>query len=389
MAENESEDTYLDRPNRRKASSKATKAIVALLLVVSAALVIIISIGGWDTLEGAKPLQIAYIVIYLVMAFLVMRWNRGVLPLAAALAIVLLIFAAVSGPAWFDRDKTGLTDPTLDEGILGLLSLILVPIQILLIAFAMRGFQQAWNVEVERSTDARRGSEPRPRTRLSHRFGPTHRSSLATEARRATEIVWPFDQRHSIPEQVQMLGEDAMDLQRPVGEHVAGIRVDLLAMADAVDEAAAVGMDQPADQHLGERVRDLPPPARQLDRPRVLEARAMLGQQARPLLRVREHPHEVVGPTAHDGDGVRGYDGANGANAFADETGVSGVEGNPQARCAREPRDVPVAEVHPEQIAVSATCEVPDAVCGVTAGRAGPAAQSHGGSEGPRRATIR
>ena len=162
MAENEREHTYLDRPNRRKASAKATKAIVALLLVASAALLIIISLGGWSTLEGAKPLQIAYIVVYLLMAFLVMRWNRGVLPLAAALAIVLLIFAAVSGPAWFDRDKTGFTDPALDENVLGLLSLILVPIQILLIGFAMRGFQQAWNVEVERSTDERRGSEPAP-----------------------------------------------------------------------------------------------------------------------------------------------------------------------------------------------------------------------------------
>jgi presenilin-like A22 family membrane protease len=162
MVGNEREDTYLDRPNRRKASSKATKAIVGLLLVASAALLIVISLGGWSTLEGAKPLQIAYILVYLLMAFLVMRWNRGVLPLAAALAIVLLIFAAVSGPAWFDRDKTGFTDPALDENILGLLSLILVPIQILLIVFAMRGFQQAWNVEVERSTDERRGSEPAP-----------------------------------------------------------------------------------------------------------------------------------------------------------------------------------------------------------------------------------
>jgi presenilin-like A22 family membrane protease len=160
MAENDDhdDDTYIDRPNRRKSSSKATKAIVTLLLVVSAAIMIIISLGGWDTIEGAKPLQIAYILLYLGMAFLVMRWNRGVLPLAAALAIVLLIFAAVSGPAWFDRDKEGLTDPTLDEDILGLLSLILVPIQILLIAFAMRGFQQAWNVEVEKSRDDRDGA---------------------------------------------------------------------------------------------------------------------------------------------------------------------------------------------------------------------------------------
>ena len=101
------------------------------------------------------------------MAFLIMRWNRGVLPLAAALAIVLLIFAAVSGPAWFDRDKAGLADPTLDEDILGLLSLILVPVQILLIAFSMRGFQQAWNVEVERTRDERDdydrgGGQPAP-----------------------------------------------------------------------------------------------------------------------------------------------------------------------------------------------------------------------------------
>src|SRR3954468_8294929 len=133
------DDTYLDRPNRRKASSKATKAIVAFLLVVSAVIVLIITLGGWDTLEGAKPLQIAYILLYLAMAFLVMRWNRGVLPLAAALAIVLLIFAAVSGPACLALEKAGSPDPPLDEGILGLLSPILVPIQILLIAFSMRG----------------------------------------------------------------------------------------------------------------------------------------------------------------------------------------------------------------------------------------------------------
>ncbi|MDP9293043.1 MAG: hypothetical protein M3O90_01245, partial [Actinomycetota bacterium] len=98
-----------------------------------------------------------YILLYLTLAFFVFRWSRGVLPLAAALAIVLLIFAAVSGPEWFDRDKAGLTDPALDESILGLLSLILVPIQILLIAFAMRGFQQAWNVEIEHPADEVRG----------------------------------------------------------------------------------------------------------------------------------------------------------------------------------------------------------------------------------------
>jgi hypothetical protein len=140
----------IEHPNRDKASSKLTRAIVVLLLLVSAGLVMLISVGGWDAIEGAKPLQVAYIVLYLLIAFFVLRWSRGVLPVAAALAIVLMIFAAVSAPAWFDRDKAGFTDPALDADILGLLSALLVPVQLLLIAFSMSGFRQKWNVEIER-----------------------------------------------------------------------------------------------------------------------------------------------------------------------------------------------------------------------------------------------
>jgi hypothetical protein len=150
----------IEHPNREKASSKFTRAMVVLLLLVSAGLVTLITVGGWDALEGAKALQIAYIVLYLVLAFFVLRWSRGVLPVAAALAIVLLIFAAVSAPAWYDRDKTGFTDPALDEAILGLLSALLVPVQLLLIAFAMSAFRQAWNVEVERPRESRSDPEP-------------------------------------------------------------------------------------------------------------------------------------------------------------------------------------------------------------------------------------
>jgi hypothetical protein len=154
----------VEHPNRGKAASKLTRAVVVLLLLVSVGLMILVTVGGWDAIEGAKALQVAYIVIYLVIASFVLRWSRGVLPLAAALAIVLLIFAAVSAPAWFDRDKPGFTDPTIDEGILGLLTALLVPVQLLLIAFAMSGFRQAWNVEVERPADepppGRRGPAP-------------------------------------------------------------------------------------------------------------------------------------------------------------------------------------------------------------------------------------
>ena len=143
----------IEHPNRDKASSKATRAIVILLLLVSAALVLIVTVGGWSALEGAKSVQIGYIAVYLVIAFYVARWNRGVLPLAAALAIILLIFAAVAGPAWFDRDKAGFTDPALGSDLLGLLTLLIVPVQVLLIAFAMQGFAQQWNVEVERHSE--------------------------------------------------------------------------------------------------------------------------------------------------------------------------------------------------------------------------------------------
>ncbi|PZR68070.1 MAG: hypothetical protein DLM63_04805 [Solirubrobacterales bacterium] len=139
----------IDRPNRRKATSKATKAVVILLLLATAVLMLAITIGGWAALSGAKPVQIAFIVIYLIMAWQTARWSRGTLPLAAAFAIILGIFAVVAGPGWFDRDKTGFTNPTFPSNIDGLLTLLVIPIQLLLIAFAMRGFQQEWNVEVE------------------------------------------------------------------------------------------------------------------------------------------------------------------------------------------------------------------------------------------------
>ena len=75
------EGYYIEHPNRDKASSKVTKAIVTLLLLASAALMVIISVGGWETLEGAKLLQIAYIILYVVIALLIFtRWNRGLLP---------------------------------------------------------------------------------------------------------------------------------------------------------------------------------------------------------------------------------------------------------------------------------------------------------------------
>jgi hypothetical protein len=141
----------ITHPNRDKPIVQATRATVVLLLLVSAGLVLIVTVGGWKVLESAKPVEIGYIAVYLTLAFFAARWNRGVLPVAAVLAVLLLIFALVAGPGWFARDKSGFEQPDIDAGLLGVLTLLVVPVQMLLIAFAMRGFGQGWNVEVERA----------------------------------------------------------------------------------------------------------------------------------------------------------------------------------------------------------------------------------------------
>jgi lysylphosphatidylglycerol synthetase-like protein (DUF2156 family) len=147
----------ITHPNRSKPVVQATRATVVVLLLVSAALVLIVTVGGWSVLESAVPVQIAYIAVYVVFAFFAARWNRGVLPIAAALAVLLGIFALVAGPSWFARDKSGFAQPALNAGLIGVLTLLIVPVQMLLIAFAMRGFSQGWNVELERHDPAAGG----------------------------------------------------------------------------------------------------------------------------------------------------------------------------------------------------------------------------------------
>ena len=154
MGAEERPGVIIDQPNRRKASSKATRWLVVLLLVVSAGMMAFVLIGGWDALAGGQGVVIGYILVYLLLAFFCARWTRGSLPLAAALAVILAIFAAIAGPQWYDRDQTGFTDPAVPSAVLGLVCFLIIPVQLLLVAFAMRGFTQNWNVEVERRVDA-------------------------------------------------------------------------------------------------------------------------------------------------------------------------------------------------------------------------------------------
>ena len=140
------------RPNREKAETKTTKAIVSFVLLVSAGLLVVITVGGWTRLEGTSVaiMTLLWAGLYVLFAMLVARWNRGILPVASALAIILAIFAAVAAPGWFARSKTGLSPPPLPDDLIGLLTILVVPVQLLLIAVAMIGFNQNWHVEEER-----------------------------------------------------------------------------------------------------------------------------------------------------------------------------------------------------------------------------------------------
>jgi hypothetical protein len=140
------------RPNRHSAQNKTTKAIVSLVLLVSAGLLVVITIGGWAHLGGASVaiMSLLWAGLYVAFAFLVARWNRGILPVVSALAIILAIFAAVAAPEWFARSKEGLDPPALPDDLLGVLTVLVVPVQLLLITVAMVAFSQNWHVEEER-----------------------------------------------------------------------------------------------------------------------------------------------------------------------------------------------------------------------------------------------
>jgi len=129
------------------------KAVVVLLLLATAAICLLITIGGFSLLEGGVGMGLIcliYVILYLIFAFFVARWSRGVLPMAAASSILLLIFAAVGASSWFARDKAGFEDPVIPEPIIGMLLVILIPPQIIVIAAAMIAFNQEWHVEEER-----------------------------------------------------------------------------------------------------------------------------------------------------------------------------------------------------------------------------------------------
>jgi len=157
------------RPNREKAGSVTTKLVIVLLLLATSALAALITIGGWSLLKGGGAMGlvcIVYVVLYAFFAFLVARWSRGILPVAAALSMILAIFCAVGADSWFARDKTGFDEALLPSSLIGALVVILGLLQLVLIAAAFYGFSQEWHVEEERpigsGEDYGAGASPQP-----------------------------------------------------------------------------------------------------------------------------------------------------------------------------------------------------------------------------------
>ncbi len=141
------------RPNREKPGSVTTKWVIVLLLLITAGLAGLITVGGWSVLQGGSGMGFVcavYAILYAFFAFLVARWRRGILPLAAALSMILAIFCAVGADSWFARDKSGFDEATLSSSLVGVLVLILMVVQLVVIVAALYGFNQGWNIEEER-----------------------------------------------------------------------------------------------------------------------------------------------------------------------------------------------------------------------------------------------
>jgi hypothetical protein len=160
-------------PNRDKASCQLTRALVVLVLLASAVLMLILTIGGWGKLEGMKPLNFVFILVYVLLAvYIWTRWARGLLPIAATMGILVLITAVIAstgmaGTSWFDREHTGFAHSQslfggggLSDSVLGGLTIILAVVEVALIVITLIGFSQGWNVEQEVPEDEakRRGS---------------------------------------------------------------------------------------------------------------------------------------------------------------------------------------------------------------------------------------
>jgi hypothetical protein len=141
------------RPNREKAQSITTKFVLVLLLAATAIIAALITIAGFSLMIGGSGMAIIcliYAALYAFFTFLVLRWNRGILPVVASLSVILAIFCATGADSWFSRDKAGFDEGLIPSSAIGLLVIVLLLLQIVVAAVSLYAFNQNWHVEEER-----------------------------------------------------------------------------------------------------------------------------------------------------------------------------------------------------------------------------------------------
>ena len=148
-------------PNRQGPASHTARGLVIATLAASIALILAVTIGGWSELAGLRPVNLIWCALYALIAVYVSRWSRGLLPIAIALAALMLAISVAAGTgatgtSWFDRANDAYAParsmfggPGLSATTLGVLTLFIAPFQVLVIAIASYAFGQAWNVELE------------------------------------------------------------------------------------------------------------------------------------------------------------------------------------------------------------------------------------------------
>lgn len=154
MAVGEARPGYeLWRPNRERTDSLTTRFIAVVLLAASVLLMLLVTLGGWGVLVGGTTYGIVSLVmagVYVLLAVMIWRWSRGALSLTIALSVLLSIFCAVGAGSWFARNKSGFTETALPADLIGLLVILLIPLQLALLIACAIGFNQEWHVEEER-----------------------------------------------------------------------------------------------------------------------------------------------------------------------------------------------------------------------------------------------
>lgn len=159
-------------PNRELRSSHVARAVVVAILLLSVAMILAITLGGWSQLDGMTPVSFAWCIAYVAIAYYVWRWARGLLPIAAALGMLLLVPAIVSlagfyVTSWSQRAGVGygqihtVFGGSFSPHLLSLLTILLIPVQLGLIAACVATFMQGWQLELEVPESEVRQTPPR------------------------------------------------------------------------------------------------------------------------------------------------------------------------------------------------------------------------------------